>query len=60
MEIKEEEYIRAKDGTIGKVIEKKENPDRYVIDDYGQIILENYIVKHNKKLIDIIEQRGLC
>ena len=56
MEIKDNEYIRAEDGTFGRVIEKKENPSRYVIDDCGQIVLEAEIVKHDKDIKRVIEK----
>ena len=50
------EYIRANDGTIGKIIADKEEPLRYVIDDCGQIVLHTDIVKHSKNIIKLIEE----
>lgn len=49
------EYIRANDGTIGKIIADKEEPLRYVIDDCGQIVLHTDIVKHSKNIIKLID-----
>lgn len=54
-EIKENEYIRSNTGEIGKVIEIKENPDRFVIDDYGQVILKVNVVKHSFDILDLLE-----
>ena len=54
-DIKEKEYIRTYLGEIGRVIAIKENPDRVVIDDCGQIVLIADITKHSFNLIDLIE-----
>jgi hypothetical protein len=54
------EYVRTETEGIGKVIEIKENPLRYVINEYGEIVLANEIVKHSKNIIDLIEERRLC
>lgn len=54
-DIKENEYIRTYLGEIGRVIAIKENPDRVVIDDCGQIVLIADITKHSFNLIDLIE-----
>ena len=54
-DIKENEYIRTYLGEIGRVIAIKENPDRVVIDDCGQIVLIADITKHSFNLIDLLE-----
>ena len=54
-DIKENEYVRTYLGEIGRVIAIKENPDRVVIDDCGQIVLIADITKHSFNLIDLIE-----
>lgn len=59
-EIKEGDYIRSNTGEIGRIIEIKDNPDRFVVDDCGQIILKTNIVKHSPNIIDLIEERRLC
>lgn len=59
-DIKENEYVRTYLGEIGRVIAIKENPDRVVIDDCGQIVLIADITKHSFNLIDLIEVRRLC
>lgn len=58
-DIKENEYVRTYLGEIGRVIAIKENPDRVVIDDCGQIVLIADITKHSFNLIDLIEVRRL-
>ena len=64
-DIKENEYVRTYLGEIGRVIAIKENaikenPDRVVIDDCGQIVLIADITKHSFNLIDLLEVRRLC
>ena len=54
-DIKENEYIRTYLGEIGRVIAIKENPERVVIDDCGQIVLIADITKHSFNLTDLIE-----
>ena len=54
-DIKENEYVRTYLGEIGRVIAIKENPDRVVIDDCGQIVLIADITKHSFNLIDLLE-----
>ena len=54
-EIEVGEYVRFNNGEIGKVIDIKENPSRIVYSEYGEIGLISDIVKHSKKLIDLIE-----
>ena len=54
-DIKENEYVRTYLGEIGRVIAIKQNPDRVVIDDCGQIVLIADITKHSFNLIDLIE-----
>lgn len=49
------EYVRFNNGEIGKVIDIKENPSRIVYSEYGEIGLISDIVKHRKKLKDLIE-----
>ena len=56
-DIKENECVRTKSGEIGRVIAIKENPDRVVIDDCGQIVLIADITKHSFNLIDLLEVR---
>lgn len=58
-DIKENECVRTKSGEIGRVIAIRENPDRVVIDDCGQIVLIADITKHSFNLIDLIEVRRL-
>jgi hypothetical protein len=53
------EYVRTETEGIGKVIDIKENPLRYVINEYGEIVLANEIVKHSKNIIDLIEKNDL-
>ena len=53
--IEVEEYVRFNNGEIGKVIDIKENPSRIVYSEYGEIGLISDIVKHRKKLKDLIE-----
>lgn len=54
-EIKIDEYIRLDNGEIGKVIDIKENPQRVVYSEYGEIALCSSIVKHSKELIDLVK-----
>ena len=54
-DIKENEYVRTYLGEIGRVIAIKENPDRVVIDNCGQIVLIADITKHSFNLIDLLE-----
>lgn len=54
-DIKENKYVRTYLGEIGRVIAIKENPDRVVIDDCGQIVLIADITKHSFNLIDLLE-----
>ena len=57
-EIEVEEYVRTKDGIIGKVIKVLRN--RVFVDCLGYAVLKKDIVKHSKQLIDLIEVRRLC
>lgn len=56
--IKVGDYIRTKDGIIGKSIKVLTN--RVFLDNLGYAVLIKDIVKHDKNLIDQIEVRGLC
>lgn len=47
------EYVRTKDGGIGKVIKTLSN--RVFLDNLGYAVLIKDIVKHSKQLIDLIE-----
>ena len=47
------EYVRTKDGVIGKVIKVLSN--RVFLDNLGYAVLTKDIVKHSKHLIDLIE-----
>ena len=47
------EYVRTKDGVIGKVIKGLNN--RVFLDNLGYAVLIKDIVKHSKQLIDLIE-----
>ena len=47
------EYVRTKDGIIGKVIKTLSN--RVFLDNLGYAVLIKDIVKHSKQLIDLIE-----
>ena len=47
------EYVRTKDGVIGKVIKVLSN--RVFLDNLGYAVLTKNIVKHSKQLIDLIE-----
>lgn len=66
MEIKVGEYIRSKDGYIGKV--QKLKPDceynqNYLICEKDNVMASDYtenIVKHAENIIDLIEVRRLC
>lgn len=49
------EYVRTKNGEIGKIIVDKDNPLRYVINEYGQIELHTDIVKHSKNITKLIK-----
>lgn len=53
--IKLGEYVRFKDGEIGKIIDIKEDPPRVVYSEYGEIGLVADIVKHSPNIIDLIE-----
>ena len=65
-EIKVGEYIRSKDGYIGKV--QKLKPDfeynqNYLICEKDNVMASNYtenIAKHSPNIIDLIEVRRLC
>ena len=57
--IEVEEYVRFNNGEIGKVIDIKENPSRIVYSEYGEIGLISDIVKHRKKLKDLIEVKDV-
>lgn len=65
-EIEVGEWIRSKDGFIGKV--QKINYDNiekcnYYICEKDNVMASNYlenIAKHSKQLIDLIEIRGFC
>lgn len=65
------EYVRTKNGIIAKCIDEKQ--DRYLFDKvvieegyYNNYILKdipkraNFIVKHYKNIIELIEKRRLC
>lgn len=52
-EIEVGEYVRTKDGVIGKVIKALSN--RVFLDNLGYAVLIKDIVKHSKQLIDLIE-----
>lgn len=58
MEIEVNEYVRTKDGIIGKVIKVLSN--RVFLNSLGYAVLIKDIVKHSKQLIDLIEIRGFC
>ena len=47
------DYVRTKDGTIGKVIKVLSN--RVFLNSLGYAVLIKDIVKHSKQLIDLIE-----
>ena len=47
------EYVRTKDGVIGKVIKVLSN--RVFLNSLGYAMLINDILKHSKQLIDLIE-----
>ncbi len=49
------EYVRFNNGEIGKVIDIKENPQRVVYSEYGEIALCSSIVKYSKELIDLVK-----
>lgn len=51
------EYIRTKDGIIGKVIKVLSN--RVFLDNLGYAILIKDIAKHRKQLIDLIEVKDV-
>ena len=53
MKIEVNEYVRTKDGTIGKVIKVLSN--RVFLNSLGYAVLIKDIVKHSKQLIDLIE-----
>lgn len=53
MEIEVNEYVRTKDGIIGKVIKVLSN--RVFLNSLGYAVLIKDIVKHSKQLIDLIE-----
>lgn len=48
------DYVRTKDGTIGKVIKVLSN--RVFLNSLGYAVLIKDIVKHSKQLIDLIEK----
>lgn len=52
-DIEVNEYVRTKNGIIGKVIKVLSN--RVFLDNLGYAILIRDIVKHSKQLIDLIE-----
>lgn len=47
------EYVRTKEGVIGKTIKVLSN--RVFLDNLGYAVLINDILKHSKQLIDLIE-----
>lgn len=47
------DYVRTKDGTIGKVIKVLSN--RVFLNSLGYAVLIKDIVKHSKQLIDLVE-----
>ena len=49
------EYVRTKDGVIGKVIKVLSN--RVFLDNLGYAVLIKDIVKHSKQLIEKLEER---
>lgn len=53
--IKLGEYVRFKDGEIGKIIDIKEDPPRVVYSEYGEIGLVADIVKHSQNIFDLIK-----
>lgn len=60
--IKNGEYIRTKEGLIGKF---EAYADNYYINDCNSTMREQFvdkedIVKHSKNIIDLIEVRRLC
>lgn len=57
-EIEVEEYVRTKDGIIGKVIRVLSN--RVFLDKLGYAVLIKDIAKHSKQLIDLVEVRRFC
>ncbi len=65
-EIKVGEYVRSKDGFIGKVekiIYDKQEKQRYYCCEKNNVMASNYrenIVKHSHNIIDLIEARRLC
>lgn len=59
-EIKLGEYVRFKDGEIGKIIDIKEDPPRVVYSEYGEIGLVADIAKHSPNIIDLIEVGDIC
>ena len=52
------EYVRTKDGIIGKVIRILSN--RVFLDKLGYAVLIKDIAKHSKQLIDLVEVRRFC
>lgn len=53
MDIEVNEYVRTKDGVIGKVIKVLSN--RVFLDNLGYAVLIKDIVNYSKQLIDLIE-----
>ena len=56
-EIEVNEYVRTKDGVIGKVIKVLSN--RVFLDNLGYAVLIKDIVNHSKQLIDLIEVKDI-
>ena len=53
MDIEVNEYVRTKDGVIGKVIKVLSN--RVFLDNLGYAVIIKDILKHSKQLIGVIE-----
>lgn len=54
-ELKEGEYIRIEYEGIGKILEVRYNPLRYVYDIHSNIAFPDDITKHSTNIIDLIE-----
>ncbi len=55
-EIKEGEYIRTEYDGIGKILEVRYDPLRYVYDICSNIAFPDDITKHSPNIIDLIEE----
>ncbi|MBQ8298643.1 MAG: hypothetical protein IJX99_02055 [Clostridia bacterium] len=59
-EIKVGEYVRTEHDGIGKILEVRYMPLRYVYDVVGNIAFTEDITKHSFNIIDLLEKRDIA